>query len=353
MTGFNDDPIGPPPSSPRPAAMSLSYVLNKNEDEDEIEAACRKSLNKLADALAAYPAPEPKPEIETNNDEDNRHPHRPVLSIINPFTEPKYKKVIPPMPDYPRWHPTSVLQEYQHRRGLPHSESNMVLVRFFNATGGDVRRMPTWVRQGHVARMGWLEYYWDQGFWARLKGLEFEKGEKRRRLGEFLSMRVKMWLKEKQKEEGKEEGNEEGKKGGENGVGKSEDDENDEDDEDDEEDEEMLRFLQEEEGEIEEVEISGGTHDEDELETQHDGQSVRDWEIEAEKALARELDELGLFGDDREIAIKLQADLDREWERAMKRSRKRVYVLRHPKLHALKRAEPWKMLDNEKHVSKL
>ncbi|KAL8675488.1 MAG: hypothetical protein Q9224_007467 [Gallowayella concinna] len=98
---------------------------------------------------------------------------RPRLVIITKLID--YKPItLLPAPDYQRWHPTTVIFEYMHIRGIDipkiriHERNSpripkplLDLCKWFNnATEEDCIREST-VWKTHLNRVEWLKYYWD------------------------------------------------------------------------------------------------------------------------------------------------------------------------------------------------
>ncbi|KAL8731865.1 MAG: hypothetical protein Q9166_003149 [cf. Caloplaca sp. 2 TL-2023] len=94
-----------------------------------------------------------------------------ALKIRNPYTNPVLP-LIRPGPDYYAWHPTTVLFEYLHVRGIPVPEPIpkrfLSLCRWFNNTTIQDAMREKLVFSPHKTRVQWLIYYWQERESARM-----------------------------------------------------------------------------------------------------------------------------------------------------------------------------------------
>ncbi|KAL9604237.1 MAG: hypothetical protein Q9219_000635 [cf. Caloplaca sp. 3 TL-2023] len=115
---------------------------------------------------------------------------RRILPITNSFLEyrsrgprlkiatPRTKRIKPSFglpPDYIEWHPTTVIFEYQHQRGLPFSAPLKSLCSTFNRL-----RPQQWSRvmkKGHQNRVEWLYWYWYERARVRKEHMKKQREE--------------------------------------------------------------------------------------------------------------------------------------------------------------------------------
>ncbi|KAL9581963.1 MAG: hypothetical protein Q9212_003582 [Teloschistes hypoglaucus] len=108
--------------------------------------------------------------------------HRPRLSIITPRMIP-VKPYIRPPPDYDEWHPTTIVVEYQIRRGLGFGKPVYQLCDFLNK--GEAYKKHKMIVEGIESRVSWLLRYDDELVIRRLERWEDERAKWRREAQEM------------------------------------------------------------------------------------------------------------------------------------------------------------------------
>ncbi|KAI4205888.1 MAG: hypothetical protein LQ350_000073 [Teloschistes chrysophthalmus] len=108
--------------------------------------------------------------------------HRPRLSIITPRMMP-VKPYDRPPPDYEEWHPTTIVIEYQIRRGLGFSKPLYQLCDFLNK--GQAYTKHKMIVKGIEHRVSWLLRYEDEVVIKRMERYEKERAKWRRQAQEL------------------------------------------------------------------------------------------------------------------------------------------------------------------------
>ncbi|KAI4252644.1 MAG: hypothetical protein LQ352_004167 [Teloschistes flavicans] len=153
-----------PPASPRPTFKKLKSPTPSGDSTNR-SASPRSCLKKIT-------SPSPCGSRVLHG-----RIQRPRLSIRTPRMMP-VKPYNRPPPNYDEWHPTTIVVEYQIRRGLGFSEPVYKLCNFLNR--GEAYKSHKMIVEEIEARVVWLLRYWDDMTLQRMIRYERERVEWRR-----------------------------------------------------------------------------------------------------------------------------------------------------------------------------